>query len=138
MSENSVRVLSEEECWEFLSKNEFGRLAYHLADEVQIVPINYCADEGALYFRTSEGNKLLGVTMNQDVAFEADDLGSEEAVSVIVRGTAEQISGAEKARAEQLPLRPWVPSEKGNVVKIQVSEISGRQFALSKPWTHMR
>lgn len=138
MSENPVHILTEDEAWEFLGKSEFGRLAYHLAEDVEIVPINFCADQKAIYFRTAEGSKLLGVTMNDNVAFEADDFSGDEAVSVVVRGEASVVEGAEKACAEQLPLRPWVPTQKLNIVRIEVTEISGRRFDISKPWTSMR
>ena len=30
--ENPVSILSDEECWEFLGSQEFGRLAFHLAE----------------------------------------------------------------------------------------------------------
>lgn len=140
-----IHPLNEEECWQFLGAHEFGRLAYSLVGEVQLVPINYCADGGALFFRTAEGSKLLGITMNDDVAFEVDDLNGKggqfhdgSASSVVVRGRATALEGEEKARAEQLPLRPWVPTEKHVIVRIEPSEISGRRFDLSKPWTHMR
>ena len=65
-----VRKLDRDACWEFLRGHEFGRLAFHLAGEVHITPINYAVDGQTLLFRTSEGNKLLGVVMNDDVAFE--------------------------------------------------------------------
>ena len=48
------------------------------------------------------------------------------------------LEGPERARAEQLPLRPWVPTEKHTIVRIAVDEISGRRFQLSKPWRHMQ
>ena len=54
----SMRELHPEECWEFLAASEFGRLAYHLADEVHIVPINYAVDDDRLVFLTAEGSKL--------------------------------------------------------------------------------
>lgn len=133
-----VQQLTEEQCWQELNTHEFGRLAFHLADEVTIVPVNYCTDNGALYFRTAEGSKLLGVTMNPDVAFEIDNFLGDTAMSVIVRGRAVEVEGPEKAAAEQLPLRPWVPTAKYSIVKIEVTEVSGRHFDLSKPWEHMR
>ena len=139
-----IIALAEDECWAFLAQHSFGRLAYTLVGEAQIVPINYVSDAGAIFFRTAEGSKLLGVTMNSDVAFEVDDLngsgrfGDGEASSVIVRGHAEVLEGAEKARAEQLPLRPWVPTEKHTIVRITMTEITGRRFQLSKPWRHMQ
>lgn len=141
MSENTnpVHTLTEQECWDLLKANEFGRLAFHLVGEVHITPINYAVHEGTILFLTSEGSKLLGITMDSDVAFEVDNiLPGEHAESVVVRGTARQLEGSEKYVIEQLPLRPWIPTEKHIVVEIKVSELSGRRFDLARPWTHSR
>lgn len=138
--ENPIHYLSTEDCWDLLRQQEFGRLAFHLVGEVHITPVNYALDpEHRIVFMTSEGNKLLGITMNQDVAFEVDQiLPDEHATSVVVRGTAHELEGREKYIVEQLPLRPWVATPKFSVVAIKVDEISGRRFDLSRPWTHMR
>ena len=142
MAEPTTRM-STEECWEFLQRHELGRLAFHLADEVHITPINYAVDHDpvtghrSLLFRTAEGTKLLGVVMNPDVAFEVDELVAETAASVIVRGRARRLEEDEAHRAEQLPLRSWVATPKWDVVEIEVTEISGRHFELSRPWTHL-
>lgn len=135
--ENSVSELPELDCWEVLKRNEFGRLAFHLLNEVHITPINYAVHRGRLYFRTAEGSKLLGLTMNHDVAFEVDEYTEDHAVSVVVRGNAVQLSGKDERVAEQLPLRPWVSTLKLNVVMIEPTEITGRQFRLDRPWLHM-
>jgi nitroimidazol reductase NimA-like FMN-containing flavoprotein (pyridoxamine 5'-phosphate oxidase superfamily) len=134
-----VTALSEEECWDFLRGQEFGRLAFHLAREVHIVPINYALDDQRrIIFRTAEGSKLLGLTMNADVAFEIDQFGEEEARSVVVRGRARQLERPELDETEQLPLRPWVDFAKFNVIAVEVDELSGRRFELTRPWLHMR
>ena len=134
-----VTALSDEECWEFLHGQEFGRLAFHLASEVHIVPINYAIDdEHRIVFRTAEGSKLLGLTMNADVAFEIDEFDEEHARSVVVRGRASTLEGDEVREIEQLPLRPWVDTAKFNVIAVVVDEISGRHFELTRPWLHMR
>ncbi|MGB7819717.1 MAG: pyridoxamine 5'-phosphate oxidase family protein [Ornithinibacter sp.] len=140
MTEHSpVTALDEDECWAMLRDNEFGRLAFHLADEVHIVPINYAVDaDNHLVFRTAEGSKLLGLTMNADVAFEIDDFTDGTAQSVVVRGRAHKLEGPRARAAEQLPLRPWVPTAKFNVVQIEVDEVAGRSFDLERPWLHMR
>ena len=134
-----MRILSEEQCWERLDQHEFGRMAFHLADEVHIAPINYAVDGKRLVFRTAEGSKLLGVVMNEDVAFEIDEVVEEEehAWSVIARGKASILEGEQARDADNLRLRPWIASEKFNVVAIDVDEISGRQFRLARPWRHM-
>jgi nitroimidazol reductase NimA-like FMN-containing flavoprotein (pyridoxamine 5'-phosphate oxidase superfamily) len=133
-----VHVLHPEESWEFLRGHEFGRLAYHLAGEVHLVPINYTVDGKRLLFMTSEGNKLLGVTMNTDVAFEVDEVEDEHATSVVVRGRAHQLEGQERHVVERLPLRPWVDYPKSAVVAIRVDEVTGRRFDLTRPWLHDR
>ena len=140
MTEHSpVTELPEDVCWQMLHDHEFGRLAFHLADEVHLVPINYAVDaQRRLVFRTSEGSKLLGLTMNADVAFEIDEYTEDEARSVVVRGRARQLEGREADETDQLPLRPWVDSAKFNVVAIEVDEITGRHFELTRPWLHMR
>jgi len=133
-----VTELPELDCWELLRQQEFGRLAFHLVNEVHIVPINYVVSGGRLVFRTAEGSKLLGITMNQDVAFEIDQYDEEHATSVVVRGTAQELEGDEADRAEQLPLRPWVPTAKFSIVAIEPTEITGRRFRLDRPWSQMR
>ena len=138
MSESPITSLATEDAWALLRGNEFGRLAYHLADEVHITPINYAVDaQDRIVVRTAEGSKLLGLTMNADVAFEVDEVDEHEARSVVVRGRARTLEGHEADETEELPLRPWVDTVKLNVVAITVDELSGRRFSLTRPWRHM-
>jgi nitroimidazol reductase NimA-like FMN-containing flavoprotein (pyridoxamine 5'-phosphate oxidase superfamily) len=130
--------LTTEECWELLRADEFGRLAFRMVDEVHLVPINYAVDGDTLLFRTSGGNKLLGVTMHPEVVFEIDSYDDEHAHSVIVRGIARRLEEDEEHRAELVPLRPWVATPKYNVVEIRPTEITGRAFTLNRPWLHLR
>ena len=141
--DDPITRMSTQQCWDFLRSHELGRMAYHLANEVHIVPVNYAVDHdpvsgrGSLLFRPAEGSKLLGVVMNADVAFEVDELVDEVAASVIVRGRARRLEEDEAHRAENLPLRPWVATSKWDVVEIAVTEVSGRRFELSRPWRHL-
>lgn len=135
MSDDTPSVaLDETECWDLLRNQEFGRLAYHLGGEVHIVPINYATDGERIYFRTAEGSKLLGVVMNADVAFEIDEITGEAATSVCINGTAAVLPESRHEVVESLPLRPWVPSLKFNVVAITPVDMTGRRFSLNRPW----
>ncbi|MCU1537334.1 MAG: pyridoxamine 5-phosphate oxidase-related FMN-binding protein [Humibacillus sp.] len=134
----SAQELHPEESWGFLADHELGRLAFHLADEVHIVPINYVAEDRRLLFLTAEGSKLLGLTMNADVAFEVDEITGEQATSVIVRGRARQLVGSAAWVADRLPLRPWVDTPKYIVVEIVADEVTGRRFDLHRPWLTAR
>ena len=139
MTDSPITSLSSHDAWELLRGNEFGRLAFHLADEVHIVPINYAIDdEDRIVVRTAEGSKLLGLTMNADVAFEVDEIDETEARSVVARGRARTLEGHEADEVEQLPLRPWVDTVKLNVIAIRVDELTARRFSLTRPWRHLR
>ncbi len=137
-TDEPIRELHELECWERLEAGEFGRLAYHLLDEVHIVPINYAVgSDHRLLFRTAEGSKLLGVVMHGDVAFEVDHFEDESAWSVVARGQARKVEGQEERDTDNLPLRPWIQTPKYNVVAIDVTEVTGRAFNLDRPWLRM-
>ena len=130
--------LTVDECWDALRDGEFGRLAYRLGDEINLVPVNYAVDRDTLLFRTAEGSKLLGVVMHPDVVFEIDRFDETQATSVVVRGHARKLEEDEEHRADNLPLRPWVDTPKYNVVEIRPTQLSGRRFVLHRPWLHMR
>lgn len=131
-SDDVVSVLSTEQAWAFLASQEIGRLAYRLADEVHITPVNFAVDGGRLVFRTAEGSKLLGVTMHKNVALEVDEFDRRRATSVIVRGTARHLHDSEADAVASVPLYPWVPTEKYELVAIEVEEITGRTFRLER------
>jgi uncharacterized protein len=135
---DAINDLSPEQCWDMLRQEEFGRLAFRLGDEVHITPINYAVDGSTLLFRTAEGEKLLGVVMGSGVAFEIDSYGEDSARSVVVRGRARLLGEDEAHRAENVPLRPWVGTLKYNVVEICPDVVTGREFELHLPWTHLR
>jgi nitroimidazol reductase NimA-like FMN-containing flavoprotein (pyridoxamine 5'-phosphate oxidase superfamily) len=130
--------LTQEQCWELLRSEEFGRLAFRLLDEVHLVPINYAVDRDTLLFSTEEGNKLLGIVMCPEVVFEIDSFDEHQAHSVILRGTARLLDEHEAHRAENVPLRPWVEHTEYNVVEIRPTQLTGHAFRLHRPWLHAR
>jgi nitroimidazol reductase NimA-like FMN-containing flavoprotein (pyridoxamine 5'-phosphate oxidase superfamily) len=130
-TQDVVVTLPEEEAWEFLRTHALGRLAYHLLGEVHIVPVNYAVTEGRLVFRTAPGSKLLGVVMDDDVAFEVDEVGQDQATSVVARGRAVLLRDNAADAVQALP-RSWVPTDKDEVVAIDVREVSGRTFRLER------
>lgn len=129
--DDTMRDLSEDEIWRMVEATAFGRLAFAVAGSPDIVPINYIAHDRKLYFRSSAGSKLLGVTINQKVAFEIDEVTDRKARSVIMYGTARELTTSEELEwAETLPLHPWVPTLKYHFIEISIDEASGREFTL--------
>ncbi|WP_448851383.1 pyridoxamine 5'-phosphate oxidase family protein [Corynebacterium sp. 335C] len=127
--------LTEEESLELLATNTFGRLVVRRKDDMDLFPLNYVVDGGRIVFRTAEGSKLFSLTLNDDVLFESDQVDREsgKAWSVIVKGTARALTSTEEIRAaDELPLRPWLPTLKYNYVEVRPNEVSGRRFNLGE------
>lgn len=124
-----VQVLDEAECRRRLAEVPMGRLAVAAGGSIDIFPVNFVVSDGALYFRTAPGDKLLELSVNPDVAFEIDGFDEHSAWSVVVKGVAERLeSQADIDRADLLPLTPWVPTLKYRWVRINPTAISGRSF----------
>ena len=134
-TQDVIQNLSEADSLELLATKTFGRLVVRLKDDMDLYPLNYVVSEGAIYFRTAEGSKLFTLTLNHDVLFEADfvDEAEHNAWSVVVKGNAEALkSNAEIEKADELPLKPWLPTLKYNYVKVTPTSISGRKFKLGQ------
>jgi uncharacterized protein len=129
-AESPVQELTYEQAWELLESHEFGRLAYRLVDEVHLVPVNYVADGRSIMFRTAAGNKLLAAALESDVAFEIDWHDERSAWSVLARGHLRRLGDDEQARADGLPLRPWVTTPKLDVIELVPEVVTGRRFRL--------
>ncbi|WP_034651849.1 pyridoxamine 5'-phosphate oxidase family protein [Corynebacterium vitaeruminis] len=126
-----ITVLEPEESMEYLGTQSMGRLVVRRKDDMDIFPVNYVISEGAVYFRTAEGNKLFSLNLNHDVLFEVDHVEGENAWSVVIKGQAGVVTDlAEIHKADALPLKPWIPTLKYNWVKITPTSISGRYFEL--------
>jgi nitroimidazol reductase NimA-like FMN-containing flavoprotein (pyridoxamine 5'-phosphate oxidase superfamily) len=128
---DQVEILSSEECWQLLRSSSLGRLAVSVGGEPDIYPVNYVASDGNLIFRTAQGTKLLELTVNKRVAFETDGVGRDEAWSVVVKGTARALEKqSEIDAADELPLRPLIPTLKYIFVEITPTQVTGRRFPL--------
>ncbi|WP_262106073.1 pyridoxamine 5'-phosphate oxidase family protein [Arthrobacter sp. Marseille-P9274] len=131
--DDPVLELSDEQSWKLLSKTQHGRIVLTAAGETDIFPINYLAHDNHLLMRSAPGTKLAEITINENVVFETDGIGSDEAWSVVVKGTARVLqSGEEIAAAEQLGLKTWVPTLKDFYIQVKPTHISGRHFILGE------
>lgn len=127
--ESPITELDTDRSWDLLASQSMGRLAASLDDAPEIFPVNFVVDGEDIVFRTAEGTKLFLVVANENVAFEVDSWNEENGWSVVARGRASVIDGSTSlARAEALPLRPWVPTVKTVFVRIAVDQITGRRF----------
>jgi uncharacterized protein len=124
-----ISELDRDEAWKLLTGQSVGRLAVSVAGQPDIFPVNFHADDTSVVFRTAPGSKLLKVTINATVAFETDAYDTDEAWSVVVKGTAHVLEKqAEIFAAEAIGLRSWIPTVKPVYVQIVPTEVSGRRF----------
>lgn len=128
-----VLELNEEQSWKLLDATNHGRLVVSVAGEPDIFPVNYLTADRKVYLRTAPGNKLAQLTINSRVLFETDGVLSDEAWSVVLRGTARVlINSSELAAVEELGLKSWVPTLKDFYVEIVPTSVSGRHFQLGE------
>jgi uncharacterized protein len=124
-----ISELDRDEAWKLLKGQSVGRLAVSVAGQPDVFPVNFHADDTSVVFRTAPGSKLLKVTINATVAFETDAYDTDEAWSVVVKGTAHVLEKqAEIFAAEAVGLRSWIPTVKPVFVRIVPTEVSGRRF----------
>lgn len=121
--------MDEAECWERLKTTPVGRIVVNIADQVEIFPVNYAADDGNIYVRTGEGTKLFGVVLNKEILFEIDGWDEKSGWSVILRANGEMLDRIKDIEyAESLGIHPWVPTRKKAFIKLKPFTISGRTF----------
>lgn len=84
--QSPVTRLSEAEAWELLRSSPVGRLATVINRQPDVFPVNFVVEGTSVIFRTAEGSKLLQVTVNERVAFQADGWVTDTGWSVVAKG----------------------------------------------------
>jgi hypothetical protein len=136
------RNLTPAESEEMLARHAVGRLAYTFHDRVDVEPIGYSYDKGALVFRTAPGSKLETLAHHPWAALEIDEVDSLfDWRSVVVHGTVYTLEarGSEEQlrayRAAVKALRRLVPHSLGKrdpvpfrsvILKLHVDRVEGR------------
>ena len=124
-----VIALTEDESWNRISGVHLGRLVTVVDGKPEIFPVNFVVQRRTVLFRTAEGTKLFGAIANDQVLFEADDHTVADGWSVVIRGSAEVLFGADDIQeAERAGLYPWIATRKLRFVRITPGQITGRHF----------
>lgn len=134
MTESPIAEFDDSRCLRFLATSSLGRLVTVTDGRAEIYPVNYVLSaEGTLFFRTAEGGKLSELSVHPEVLFQVDHIADDFAWSVIVRGQARRLDGFDEiARAEELGLKPWIPTLKYNFVEITPERLTGRGFTFAE------
>ena len=130
------RRLTSDQCWELLASSIVGRLALIVDGHPEIFPVNFVLDRRSIVFRTAVGTKLWKSQKQEPVAFEIDgyDLTSEEAWSVVARGTSSLIEDpAAQSVVDALGLEPWEHGPKTHYLRVSPEVVTGRRFKVNAP-----
>ena len=131
-----LSVLSEEECYRLLRSQTVGRLGVIADGYPLIFPVNYVMNRSSVLIRSRPGTKLTAAD-RQNVTFQVDKINSveESGWSVLLRGQGEVVSAgprdAIRMSAERSGLKPWVPGDDFQLVRVIPNGISGRRISPS-------
>jgi uncharacterized protein len=127
---NRLEVLGRDECLRLLASHGVGRVGLSAGALPVILPVNFYVDGDRVLVRTGFGTKLTAAMRNAVVCLEVDEIDAtyHAGWSVLVTGTAHELTGAEAARAAELPLQPWSGTG-DHVIAIQIELVSGRRLS---------
>ncbi|MEP6843006.1 MAG: pyridoxamine 5'-phosphate oxidase family protein [Pseudolysinimonas sp.] len=129
MSEPTVEILSDEECWRLLAAERVGRIAVDSGNGPRIFPVNHVVYDRIISFRTGPGEKVMESWSHPNVAFEVDGRDGTKFWSVVVEGTSEIRAENDPGLADALrDLVSQHPTPKHMVISIRADRISGRRF----------
>lgn len=124
-----IGELSRDRCIELLESTPIGRVGFMTDRGPLVLPVNFAWHDGAVVFRTVEGQKLAAAD-DRAVCFEVDHWNPEDRTgwSVVVRGEAGEVTQwAEREQLEHIGLVPWTRDAWRPLwIRIRVDEISGR------------
>ncbi|MDH5238964.1 MAG: pyridoxamine 5'-phosphate oxidase family protein [Acidimicrobiia bacterium] len=126
-----IEVLGFDECRELLATTSIGRVAFQVAGDIDILPVNYVMVGHLITIRTAIGEKLGAAVMNEALAFEIDhyDLSSRTGWSVLAKGTGREAPDEDIERLERTGLEPWAGTEsRDRWIQIVPHELTGRRI----------
>ena len=131
---SAIELLSADVCLQLLQQGSLGRLAFAIAGQPEIFPVNYSMDADVIMLRTAPGTKLRHAP-HRRVAFEVDgiDVDAGVAWSVVVKGILEDIttrSDPFSIARREVRVNTLAPGERKYRLAIYPAQISGRRFPL--------
>ena len=124
-----LRDLSADECWQHLTDQRLGRIAYVVDGRPVVVPLNYLAADGLIWLKTASYTELAIHLPGQQAAFSVDhaDEHTHTGWSVLVQGRAEHVLGAHPLVEDPASeLSPWPEGTRSMVFCLTPDTVSGR------------
>lgn len=136
---NDLEIVPYGECLDLLAGHCIGRVGLSMGALPLVLPVNYVLDAAReqIVLRTRRNSKLATALRDAVVCFEVDDVDvpGRTGWSVVVTGTARELTGEDVVRTRALELDPWPPSGEGHLVGIRLELVSGRRVPVAVPAT---
>jgi uncharacterized protein len=131
-AQTRVTELTREESIHLLQDKSFvGRVGFIADGRIVVLPVNYLAEDDAIFFCTADGTKLSALSGGAAVAFEVDASQPmyHSGWSVLVNGTAHEVADPDELeRLRRGPLKSWAVAGAQHWVRISIDAITGRQI----------
>ncbi|MFG1912315.1 helix-turn-helix domain-containing protein [Kribbella sp. NPDC048928] len=116
------------ECITLIAAGTVGRIAYTGADEVVVIPVNYCYRDGLIIFRTAADSAVAQYDL-APIAFELDhfDEGMQDGWSVLVNGLVRPATDLE-TESLQGHLTSWAGGTRDTHMVIEPHRTTGRRI----------
>jgi nitroimidazol reductase NimA-like FMN-containing flavoprotein (pyridoxamine 5'-phosphate oxidase superfamily) len=93
-----VVVLDPDQCWSHLRSARTARVASRTDESLEVIPLNFVAEDRRLFSATSSNVILDAVYEGREIVMEVDEHDGSTAWSVVVRGTV-HIPDAQRHRS---------------------------------------
>jgi transcriptional regulator with XRE-family HTH domain len=123
-----LEPMRKEECVKLIDAGGVGRIAYNGADELVVIPVNYCYLNDLIIFRTAADSAVAQFDL-APIAFEIDftDDGMQEGWSILVHGMVRPATGQEVDVARGR-VEPWAGGTRESYLAIDPHRITGRRI----------
>lgn len=122
--------LDADQCWERLHRSRTARVAFRTEESLEVIPVNYVAEDRRLVFATSSTVILDAVHAGREIVMEADEHDGWTAWSVVAKGTA-HLPDTRNVSAQRL--RSMLATPKRATVVLEPTSITGRLFDQAAP-----
>jgi transcriptional regulator with XRE-family HTH domain len=122
-----LRPMRKEESVRLIEAGTIGRIAYNRAEDLVVIPVNYCYLNDLIIFRTTVDSAVAQYGL-APIAFELDlfDEGMQDGWSVLVNGTVRPATPQE-ADAAKGRVEPWAGGTREAYMVIEPRRVTGRR-----------
>lgn len=123
-----LEPMRKEECVKLIEAGGVGRIAFDGADDLVVIPVNFCYLNDLIIFRTAADSEVAQYDL-APIAFEIDfvDEGFQDGWSVLVNGVVRP-GTSEESDASHDRVEPWAGGTRETCMVIEPHRITGRRI----------